>query len=159
MKTICVTLILLLLATAVFADNSESGWKKAYPAPEKGQKRYVLHLSEQKDEAALKVELVVGKIVETDGVNHFFFGGSIRENTVKGWGYPRYDVEIGEQGSTMMGVPPNQPKVKKFVAIEGERRLLRYNSRLPVVIYAPEGVDVRYRLWKADTEAKPVPTE
>ena len=33
-------------------------------------------------------------------------------------------------------------------------RLIRYNSRLPVVVYAPEGVELRYRIWKADPETK-----
>jgi ecotin len=35
--------------------------------------------------------------------------------------------------------------------------LIRYNSRLPVVVYVPEGVEVRYRIWRADPEAKVVP--
>ncbi|MBW2490657.1 MAG: proteinase inhibitor I4 serpin, partial [Deltaproteobacteria bacterium] len=30
----------------------------------------------------------------------------------------------------------------------------RYNSRLPVVVYVPEGVEVRYRIWRAEPESK-----
>ena len=26
---------------------------------------------------------------------------------------------------------------------------IRYNSRLPVVVYAPDGYEIRYRIWKA----------
>lgn len=37
-----------------------------------------------------------------------------------------------------MGVPPDQSKVKKFITISGGPHLLRYNSRLPILIYAPE---------------------
>ena len=33
-----------------------------------------------------------------------------------------------------------------FVALGGEPYLVRYNSKLPVVVYAPEGVEARYRL-------------
>lgn len=159
MKTACVTWILALFATAVFAGDSESGWEKAYPAAEKGFTRHVLHLPDQKDEGALKVELIAGKSVETDGVNRFFFGGSIEEKSVQGWGYPRYNVELGELGSTMMAVPPDQPKVKEFVTISGGPHLLRYNSRLPVVVYAPEACEVRYRFWRADSETRPIPIE
>jgi ecotin len=161
MKTafIFITWIFMLSAAAVFADDRESGWKKAYPAAEKGVTRHVLHLPDQKDEDGMKVELIVGRTVETDGVNNYFFGGAIKEKTVTGWGYPRYDVQIGELASTMMGVPPDQPKVNKFVPITGGPHLLRYNSRLPIVVYAPEGVEVRYRFWKADIESKPVPRE
>ena len=32
--------------------------------------------------------------------------------------------------------------------------LLRYNSRLPIVVYVPEGVEVRYRLWSAAAEVQ-----
>jgi hypothetical protein len=32
MKTVCLVLILVLLAAAGFADDRESGWQKAYPA-------------------------------------------------------------------------------------------------------------------------------
>ena len=31
--------------------------------------------------------------------------------------------------------------------------LIRYNSRLPIVVYAPEGVEIRYRVWKAEPKA------
>ena len=155
MKTMCVTWILVLLATTVFAGDRESMWEKAYPAAEKGYTRHVLHLQPQKD-SAMKVELIIGRTVETDGVNNFFFGGSIKQETVAGWGYPRYNVETGELGSTMMAVPPDQPKVSTFVTLAGGPYLVRYNSRLPIVIYAPESFEVRYRLWRANRESKPV---
>lgn len=30
--------------------------------------------------------------------------------------------------------------------------LLRYNSKLPIVIYAPKDMEVKYRIWKADSK-------
>ena len=42
----------------------------------------------------------------------------------------------------------------RFVTIGGEPFLLRYNSRLPIVVYVPEGVEVRYRIWSAGAETK-----
>ena len=33
---------------------------------------------------------------------------------------------------------------------------VRYNSRLPVGVYAPEGVEVRYRIWSAESGTKAV---
>jgi ecotin len=36
------------------------------------------------------------------------------------------------------------------VAVRGEGFLLRYNSKLPVVVYVPNGFEVRYRIWRAD---------
>jgi ecotin len=156
MKSICFAIGLTMLAAMAMAGDEDSHWEKAYPPAEKGMVRHVLHLPTLKDEFAVKLELVAGKTIETDGVNQYFYGGKIAEQTVEGWGYPRYDVTIGILGSTLMAPPPNAPKVRKFVAIGGEPTIVRYNSKLPVVVYAPEGVEVRYRIWKADPEAKPI---
>ena len=156
MKTICLAWILAVFASVAFADDERSMWQKAYPPAEKGMARHVLHLPKQADEQAFRVELIVGKTVETDGVNHYFFGGGIKEETVQGWGYPRYNVTVGPLGSTRIGVEGNRPKVKKFVTTGGSPYLIRYNSKLPVVVYAPDDVEVRYRVWVARPEVKPI---
>ena len=51
---------------------------------------------------------------------------------------------------TLMAVDPDAPKVDRFITLGGEPQLLRYNSRLPLVVYVPDGVEVRYRFWRAD---------
>jgi ecotin len=53
-----------------------------------------------------------------------------------------------------MGVDPNAPKVDRFITLGGEPYLIRYNSRMPVVVYVPEGVEVRYRIWTTAAEMK-----
>ena len=53
-----------------------------------------------------------------------------------------------------MAVDPNAPKVNRFVTLGGEPYLIRYNSRLPVVVYVPEGAEARYRMWRAEAEMK-----
>jgi ecotin len=55
---------------------------------------------------------------------------------------------------TMMAIDPNEPKVPRFITLGGEPFLIRYNSRLPIVVYAPVGVEVRYRIWSAGDEIK-----
>ncbi len=128
---------------------------KAFPPAEPGMVRFVLHLPTQEDEDAFKVELIVGKTVETDKHNRFFFGGSVESVNIEGWGFTRFVLkELGPMAGTLMGVDPSEPKVNRFISTGGEPKLLRYNSKLPVVVYVPEGVEVKYRLWKAD----PAPT-
>ena len=56
----------------------------------------------------------------------------------------------------MMAVDPDAPKVNRFITIGGEPYLIRYNSNLPVVVYAPEGVEVRYRVWSGAPEVKSI---
>jgi ecotin len=141
---------LLALLSAHSADNM-----KAFPPADAGMVRHVLQLPKQNDESAFKVELIVGKNVQVDGVNRYNFGGKIEEETIKGWGFPRYNVrKLGPMAGTRMAVDPNAPKVNRFVTLGGEPRLIRYNSLLPVVVYAPEGVEVRYRIWSAGRDAK-----
>jgi ecotin len=103
------------------------------------------------------VELIVGKTVLVDEKNQYFFGGKIQEETIMGWGFPRYIVnEIGPMAGTRMAIDPNAPKVNRFITLGGEPYLIRYNSRLPIVMYTPEGVEVRYRIWKVGSETKVV---
>jgi len=154
MKGWITTFLLFLFAVPVSqaADNM-----KAFPPAEQGMVRHVLQLSRQDDEAALKVELIVGKTVQTDSRNRYFFGGNIEAETIKGWGYTRYKVnKLGPMAGTLMAIKPNAPKVDQFITLGGNPYLIRYNSRLPIVVYVPEGVDVRYRIWSAGAETKKI---
>ena len=152
MKIICFAIITLFCASVSVeaADNM-----KAFPAADEGMVRYVLKLPKRADESAYKVELIIGKIVEVDDKNRYFFSGKIEEETIKGWGFPRYNVStLGPMGGTQMAVDPATPKVSRFITLGGEPYIIRYNSRVPVVVYAPEDVEVRYRIWKAGANVK-----
>ncbi len=149
---ITVLLFLFAVPAGQAADNL-----KAFPPPEEGMVRYVLRLPSQADESAFKVELIVGKTVQVDERNRYFFGGKIEEETVKGWGFTRYKVsKLGPMAGTLMAVDPNAPKVARFIPMGGNPYIIRYNSRLPIVVYVPEGVEVRYRIWTAGTEVKAI---
>ena len=128
---------------------------KAFPPAEKGMVRHVLQLPKQADESAFKVELIVGRTIQVDAGNRYFFGGRIEAEVIPGWGYTRYLVrQLGPMAGTLMAMDPEAPKVDRFVPLAGEPYLIRYNSRLPVVVYVPEGVEVRYRVWSAAAEAR-----
>lgn len=130
---------------------------KAFPPAEAGMTRFVLHVPEVENEADLKIELIVGKTVKTDAVNRYFFGGQLETKTIEGWGFDYHILrQLGPMAGTLMAVPPDSPRVELFIALGGEPKLLRYNSRLPLVVYAPEGVEVRYRIWRADAQPTPL---
>jgi ecotin len=155
MKKICSIIALTflsLMSSAQAADNM-----KAFPPAEKGMIRYVLQLPKQDDESAFKVELIVGKTVQVDEENRYFFIGKIEMETIQGWGFPRYNVTIlGPMAGTLKAIDPNEPKMIRFVTLGGEPYLISYNSRLPIVVYVPEGVKVRYRVWRAEPESRVV---
>jgi len=149
--------ILRFLAIALFAASMPAHAAdnmKAFPPPDAGQSRFVITVPPQKDEFSFKVELLVGKLVKTDAHNRYFFGGALKTETIKGWGFDRYILpQLGPMAGTLMAPDPNEPKVERFITLRGEPQLVRYNSNLPIVVYVPKGVEVRYRVWRADPEA------
>lgn len=150
--TTTVLLFLFAVPAVQAADNM-----KAFPPAEEGMVRYVLQLPQQEDESVFKVELIVGKTVQVDERNRYFFGGRIEQETIKGWGFTRYKVsKLGPMAGTRMAVDPNAPKVARFITLGGDSYIIGYNSRLPVVVYLPEGVEVRYRIWTAGAEVKSI---
>ena len=153
MKTLCSITVLLMLSI-ILSDQAADNMK-AFPTAEEGMVRHVLQLPQQDDESILRVELIVGKNVQVDEVNRYFFSGKIEEETIKGWGFPRYNVrKLGQMAGTLMAIDPNASKVTRFITLGGEPYLIRYNSRLPIVVYVPEGVEVHYRVWTAGTKTR-----
>jgi ecotin len=145
---ISIALVALVSISLVFAADDMT----AFPAAEKGMTRHVINLPKQQDESAFKVELIVGKTVKTDTTNSYFFGGALETETIPGWGFDRYILrKLGPMAGTRIAVDPNAQEVERFISIGGEARLLRYNSRLPLVVYVPAGVEVRHRLWRAES--------
>jgi ecotin len=123
---------------------------KAFPSAEEGMIRHVIRLPKQKDEAAFKVELIIGKTVRTDAKNRYFFGGTLEIENIPGWGFDRYILrKLGPMAGTLMAVDPDAPQVERFISLGGET-ILHYNSRLPLVVYVPAGIEVRYRRWRAE---------
>jgi len=148
MKPLMILALLAVPALAAAADNL-----KAFPPAEVGMIRVVINVPPQEDEDAFRVELMVGKTVKTDAVNHYFFGGTLVTETIEGWGFDRVILhQLGPMAGTLMAVDPAAPLVDRFVTVGGEPALRRYNSRLPLVVYVPVGVEVRYRVWRADAK-------
>lgn len=147
--------ILCLLGVLLTSAAFSAGNMKAFVPAEKGMVRYVLELPTEADESAFKVELIVGKTVKTDAANHYFFVGTLEAENISGWGFTQYRLnKIGPMAGTLMAADPRQPQVQRFIALGGEPYLIGYNSQLPVVVYVPKGVEVRYRIWRADVDVK-----
>ena len=150
----------MILPAALFAAfASTSAWAAdaqplekiaPWPKAESGMKRQVIQLTPQEDESTLKVELLIGQTMEVD-CNQHRLGGKLESKTLEGWGYDYYIFETAASpGSTMMACPDGK-KTQKFVtAWLGDKEMLRYNSRLPIVVYVPDNIEVKYRIWKAE---------
>ncbi|MBM4153002.1 MAG: proteinase inhibitor I4 serpin [Kiritimatiellaceae bacterium] len=149
-----ISVVLLCLGMSSISTGNNL---KAFPPAETGMVRHVLQLPEKENESTFKVELIVGRTIEIDEHNQYFFGGKIEEETIAGWGFTRYVVrELGPLGGTLMAIDPTSPPVKRFIPLRGEPYLIRYNSKLPVVLYLPEGVEVRYKIWTTTSDSQPI---
>lgn len=143
-------------APAAPSPEAIQNLEAAYPKAGAGKVRHVILLPEVAEEEAehLKVEIVAGRTIDTDGVNRVRFGGELREKDIPGWGFSFFEVDaLPGPLSTRIAPAPGTPTVKRFVA--GPSVLVRYNSRLPIVVYTPAGVEVRSRVWRADGEPAP----
>ena len=147
------TVALMMLCGCVTKVAFAEDDLKAFPQPDEGMVRFVLRLPAQEDESLLKVELLVGKVVKLDERNRYFFAGKLDSQTIEGWGYTRYVLEeLGPMAGTLIAIDPDAPKVERFITLGGEPFLIPYNSRLPVVVYVPQDVEVRYRIWRTEPE-------
>lgn len=147
--------LLLFLFAAPACLGADS--LKAFPPAEPGMVRHVLQLPAQGDESAFRVEIIVGRTLLLDAGNRYFFGGRLEQEIIQGWGFPRHRLaRLGPLAGTLMAVDPKAPKVARFVTLGGEPYLIPYNSRLPVVVYVPEGVEVRYRIWSGGVLTLPM---
>ena len=52
---------------------------------------------------------------------------------------------------------PEEEKRSAFVAVNLDDPFVSYNSKLPIVVYVPEGFVVRYRVWSADNVMRDAP--
>jgi len=148
-----------LLTAASLSSGFGADDLKAFPPAEEGMTRYVIRLLKQKNEASFKVELIIGKTVQTDAINRHFFGGVLETENIPGWGFDRYILhKLGPMAGTLMAVDPNAPQFERFISL-GAETILRYNSRLPLVVYVPDEVKVRYRIWHAGTTLSSPPDE
>ncbi|WP_461532903.1 ecotin family protein [Sinomicrobium sp.] len=145
------SLIALLLFTGAMAQSTLTKTDLSiYPKTEKGFKQMVIEVPHSDSDAEKKIEFTVGKWMEVGSCNHHGLQGTLEEKNLEGWGYNYYVFTTnGNVISTRMACPDNKT-VHKFVSAQPE--MVRYNGKLPIVIYVPEDCDVQFRIYKAEKE-------
>ncbi|WP_410499942.1 serine protease inhibitor ecotin [Chitinibacter sp. S2-10] len=146
------TLCAVVMSTSLMAF-AEADPMKAFPPAEEGYQRIVIKLPSVKNPDLYRVQLIPGKVIDAD-CNTRGLRGEIDEETVKGWGYNYWKVEkVGPGPATMMACPAGTSS-RKFVPVYSDDDLIRYNAKLPVVVYVPNDVELRYKIWRAPEQAK-----
>lgn len=128
---------------------------RPFPAPEGDQIRYAIHVPTKPHEENLKVELRATKKATVDGVNKFWYLGNLDKKILEGWGFNYYTmdhVSDSPRQTSMEGIVTERVE-SVSVNLDG-KTLFRYNSRLPIVVYAPKDVSLNYVIWHADDVAQ-----
>ena len=151
MKTLLSLLCIAFQFTTMAKDNL-----KAFPQAKSDMKRFVIELDhkERNEEDNFRVELIIGKTTKVDGVNKYRLNATLAPKPLKGWGFTFYELSgNGLISSTRMAAPEGSTAVESFVT--GTPLMIRYNSRIPIVVYVPKDYDVRYKVWSCPLESSP----
>lgn len=145
-KKIVTFIALVFLNNFVFANNEIK--EAPYPAPLSEQKRYVIYLPNETEEENLKVELQAIKDIMKDCNKQRAFS-KLNKKTLEGWGYDYYVIEdVIVAGTRMMC--RDKPTLQPINISLGDGAFLKYNSKLPIVVYTPKDVKLNYVIWGAD---------
>ena len=148
-------LLILLMVQACIAENNTQALTaaaeilKVYPQFD-GLSRHVLEVPDREDEALARVRIIAGKMTLVD-CNHIVLPGELKQETIQGWGYSYYRFYKTDAVSlsTAMACPGVEPNLQ-FVPISEVQ--VQYNSLLPLVVYLPEGYEVKFELWEQSEE-------
>ncbi len=153
MKKILINTILIFIVIfsanniSLLSTSNNNSELKTFPIATENYKQVYIQVPQKNNEENFRVELFVGKYEFVDCNSHFLLG-KIEEETLEGFGYVYYKVESdGNIASTLMACPDNK-KTKKFIYMPP--LLVKYNSKLPIVVYIPKNLELKYRIWKAD---------
>ncbi|WP_430614954.1 ecotin family protein [Flavobacterium sp. JP2137] len=148
-KTSKLLFFTLLCAISTGASAQDKGKASMFPKAKEGYRQVVIDLPPiKKGENNYKVEVFVGKVTGTDSCNNYSLMGELSPVNLDGWGYTYYNFDSESRIIKTLMMCPDDKKISKFVHDQGT--LLDYNSKLPLVVYVNDDLEVRYKIWKTD---------
>lgn len=138
-----VGLVMGLVPPALAADLD------VFPTTIDGKQRHVIELPKVVDQSRFMVELIPGKTELVD-CNRRSYSARIERATLDGWGYPYFVLSDPAPAATTLKACPDDSRSRRFVRVRGDGLMLPYNSALPLVVFLPDGFQLKYRVWRAD---------
>ena len=108
----------------------------------------VIHLESQENESQdYKVEIYAEKTEMID-CNTRSLVGEFKEINLEGWGYTYYEFESNDFViATLMACPEGS---EREGTVQSQSFITRYNSKLPLVVYASPEYTIKYRIWSPE---------
>lgn len=109
----------------------------------------VIMLDALPNEKIYKIEFYAVLSAEVDNCNKHYLLGDFEVKNLEGYGYPYYIFNSNSQIiSTKLGCANDEKKLKSVNS--GKTEFVKYASLLPIVVYTPKNIDIRYKIWKQD---------
>ncbi|WP_298652525.1 ecotin family protein [uncultured Proteiniphilum sp.] len=93
----------------------------------------------------VKIEIIPGKKMEVDCNHHSLMGEFENRELSDGNRYYVFESN-GEAVSTLMACPDN---IKRTEFVRGKSIFIDSKDAIPPVVYAPEGIEIKYRHWNS----------
>lgn len=146
-------ILLGMLAISLLSISRTVTKNDIYPKAEQGMVKHTIVLEEKTDESNYLVKLKFGREEVIDCNQHFLMGGKIEKKVLEGYGYNYYTFEGSDKMASTLMACSTQAKTKKDVFYNSEETI-RYNSKLPIVIYAPKEVFINYSVYEKIIDKK-----
>lgn len=124
---------------------------KMFPEVKDGLSRKAIIVAPLENESNYKVEIYLGKELMVD-CNVHRLSGNLEEKTLSGWGYSYYTFAGSADILSTRRACPEGELTKEFISSKGI--MCSYNSSLPIVVYIPEGLELRYHIWSRGDQQK-----
>lgn len=151
MKKIIFTVCFIFLSSFhVFGSSVEmvTNPLNVYPKAPEGMKQHIFTLEKKEKEEDYQLELRFGKDKMLDCNQHSFLSGELKEMTAEGWQYPYYSFSGKDEMRQTLMLCPETEKSLKRVYYPVMNSMFPYNSKLPLVVYAPKDVKIEVHIWK-----------
>lgn len=149
-KKIVILSVLMLFTVVVFSqENLNMNEVKLdlsmYPEAKNGFSMFTIQLEPKENESNFQIEMYVGKIAEVD-CNKYRLLGEFSKQNLQGWGYSYY--EFNSNGDIMGTRMACKDSSKHKELVKSSVILVRYNSKLPIVVYLPNKMSLKYKIWE-----------
>lgn len=140
---------------------------KGYPEPAPGLKRWVIQPSGLLPKSSdpfisatpidWRIQLIVGQTVTLDcNIKRLAGSGMTMRMLPKTSGKALFEVKAPVAVlSTKMACPDDEPVSTTFLSLGKQPYLVPYNASWPIVVDLPETLQLRWRIWKAETRQQP----
>jgi len=147
-KNIFLVLGVLALSISAHANKGVNDLN-VYPPVKKDQNRNVIVLEPKENEDDYRV-LITASIDGMQDCNTKSRSAKYTEKVVEGMQYPYYEVgKIGDVVTTLMGCS-EMPQMGEIPINLSGNTILRYNSKLPIVVYASNGIKINSKIFKLE---------